>query len=60
VAVSAVTTSLILFVVVYAVLLIAFFLYATRAVFQGPAIHEPSARPAEVRPAPALAKTPAE
>jgi cytochrome d ubiquinol oxidase subunit I len=50
VAASAVSTSLTLFVVVYAVLLLAFFFYAARAVFQGPQIHEPSARPVEVRP----------
>jgi cytochrome bd ubiquinol oxidase subunit I len=49
VAASAVTTSLVLFVVVYAVLLLAFFFYAARTVFQGPQIHEPSPRPAEVR-----------
>jgi cytochrome d ubiquinol oxidase subunit I len=62
VAVSAVTASLILFVMVYAVLLIAFFLYATRAVFHGPGFYEPSARPAEVRPSvdSAPAKTPGE
>jgi cytochrome bd ubiquinol oxidase subunit I len=48
VAASAVTTSLVLFVVVYAVLLLAFFFYAARTVFQGPPIHEPSARRAEV------------
>jgi cytochrome bd ubiquinol oxidase subunit I len=50
VAVSAVTTSLILFICVYAILLLAFFFYAAKVVYQGPAIQEPSARPAEVRP----------
>ncbi len=62
VAASAVKTSLVLFVVVYAVLLMAFFLYAARTVFQGPGIHEPTERPAEVRPGigSAPARSPAE
>jgi cytochrome bd ubiquinol oxidase subunit I len=49
VAVSAVTTSLILFVVVYAVLLLGF-LYVGRVVFRGPAIREPAEHAAEVHP----------
>jgi cytochrome d ubiquinol oxidase subunit I len=50
VAASAVTASLILFVIVYAVLLLAFFVYAGREVFKGPRAHEPSDTPAAVRP----------
>lgn len=62
VAASAVTTSLVLFIVVYAVLLLAFFLYAARTVFQGPGVREPAERPAEVRPGvvSASARSPAE
>jgi cytochrome d ubiquinol oxidase subunit I len=58
----AVTASLVLFVIVYAVLLAAFFFYAARTVFQGPAVHAPADRPAEVRPGKdaALARAPAE
>jgi cytochrome d ubiquinol oxidase subunit I len=48
VATSAVAASLGLFVIVYTVLLVAFFIYAGRAVFQGPHIEEPV--PASVRP----------
>ncbi|HEX5419174.1 MAG TPA: cytochrome ubiquinol oxidase subunit I [Gammaproteobacteria bacterium] len=50
IAASAVKGSLALFVVVYTVLLLAFFLYAGRAVFKGPAVSEPGERPDEVRP----------
>ena len=50
VAASAVSVSLILFVTLYAALLAAFFVYAVRAVFQGPATYEPLAKPAAVRP----------
>jgi hypothetical protein len=44
-----------------AVLLIAFFFHAARAVLRGPAIHQPAA-PAEVQPGiySALAKSPAQ
>jgi cytochrome bd-type quinol oxidase subunit 1 len=45
-----VSVSLILFVTLYAALLAAFFVYAARAVFQGPATYEPLAKPAAVRP----------
>lgn len=62
VAVRAVTTSLVLFVIVYAVLLLAFFFYAARTVLQGPDVHPPAAHPAEVRPGKdaAVARAPAE
>lgn len=50
VAPGAVWGSLALFVVVYAVLLIAFFLYATRLVLRGPEVGEPEHDPASVRP----------
>lgn len=61
VAVHAVTSSLILFVIVYTVLLIAFFAYATRVVLRGPR-REPAPPPAEVRPGidSAVAQSPAE
>jgi cytochrome d ubiquinol oxidase subunit I len=50
VAPAAVFGSLVLFVIVYSVLLIAFFFYATRLVLRGPDIHDPALRPASVRP----------
>jgi len=50
VATSAVAGSLALFVVVYNVLLLAFFFYAAKTVLRGPRIHEPAERPATVRP----------
>lgn len=61
VAVHAVTASLILFVIVYTVLLIAFFAYATRIVLRGPR-RETEPSPAEVRPGinSAVAQSPAE
>jgi cytochrome d ubiquinol oxidase subunit I len=62
VAASAVASSLALFVLVYTVLLLAFFLYAARTVFRGPQIHEPAERPHAVRPGvdAAPARVPAE
>jgi len=48
VAASAVVTSLVLFVIVYAVLLLAFFLYAGRTVLHGPVPHTPA--PPLIRP----------
>jgi cytochrome d ubiquinol oxidase subunit I len=61
VAAHAVMSSLILFVIVYTVLLIAFFAYATCIVLRGPR-REPAPSPAEVRPGidSAVAKAPAE
>jgi cytochrome d ubiquinol oxidase subunit I len=61
VAVGAVTSSFILFVIIYTVLLIAFFAYATRIVLQGPR-REAEPGPAEVRPGidSAVAQSPAE
>ena len=50
VAPAAVFGSLALFVVVYTVLLIAFFFYATRLVLRGPELHDPRRDPASVRP----------
>jgi cytochrome bd ubiquinol oxidase subunit I len=50
VASAAVFGSLALFVIVYTVLLIAFFFYATRLVLRGPEIHEPAHHPPSVRP----------
>src|SRR4051812_3027616 len=50
VAPGAVFASLALFVVVYTVLLIAFFFYATRLVLRGPEVREPQHDPASVRP----------
>jgi len=50
VATSAVTGSLGLFVTVYAFLLLAFFVYATKTILRGPENHEPAERPAAVRP----------
>ncbi|HEX2150881.1 MAG TPA: cytochrome ubiquinol oxidase subunit I, partial [Stellaceae bacterium] len=50
VASAAVFGSLALFVIVYTVLLIAFFLYATRLVLRGPETHEPAHHPPAVRP----------
>jgi cytochrome bd ubiquinol oxidase subunit I len=50
VAASATAASLAMFVVVYAVLLLAFFFYATRLVLRGPSIEEPGTRPPAVRP----------
>lgn len=47
---SVVETSLILFALVYATLLIAFFWYATRFVLRGPTSDEPAAAPLAVRP----------
>jgi cytochrome bd ubiquinol oxidase subunit I len=46
----AVIGSLALFVVVYTVLLLAFFLYAWRTIQRGPQIHEPAEQPSTVRP----------
>ncbi|HJU16246.1 MAG TPA: cytochrome ubiquinol oxidase subunit I [Stellaceae bacterium] len=50
VAPRAVETSLALFFIVYAVLLLAFFWYAAHIVFRGPTVHEPAERPHAVRP----------
>jgi cytochrome d ubiquinol oxidase subunit I len=50
VAPAAVFGSLALFVVVYTVLLIAFFFYATRLVLRGPEVHDPRQDPDSVRP----------
>ncbi len=50
VAASAVAGSLILFVLVYLVLLAAFFFYAMRLVLRGPAEEEPAERPERTRP----------
>lgn len=47
---SAVATSLILFFIVYSLLLLAFFWYAARLVFRGPAVEPPAATPQTVRP----------
>jgi cytochrome d ubiquinol oxidase subunit I len=62
VAASAVASSLTLFIIVYAILLLAFFLYAARTVFHGPQVHEPAQRPHAVRPGvdSAPARSPAE
>ena len=62
VAAQAVATSLLLFVLVYLVLLAAFFGYAGRIVFRGPDIHEPAKDPNAVRPGigAAIAQGPAE
>jgi cytochrome d ubiquinol oxidase subunit I len=46
----AVLSSLTLFVIVYTVLLLAFFLYAWRTIERGPEIHEPALQPSTVRP----------
>jgi cytochrome bd ubiquinol oxidase subunit I len=46
----AVATSLVLFFIVYAVLLLAFFWYATVLVMRGPAVEEPRQNPITVRP----------
>jgi cytochrome d ubiquinol oxidase subunit I len=50
VAAGAVFGSLALFVTVYSVLLLAFFLYATRLVLRGPEVHAPEHHPSSVRP----------
>lgn len=50
VAASAVATSLVLFIAVYAVLLLAFFFYATRLVLRGPAVPPPHIAPDLTRP----------
>jgi cytochrome bd ubiquinol oxidase subunit I len=50
VAPGSVATSFALFIIVYSVLLVAFFYYAARTVFRGPNIEEPSERPSVVRP----------
>lgn len=50
VAAHAVATSLVLFVIVYLVLLAAFFLYAGRLVFRGPSVQPPAEPPAATRP----------
>lgn len=50
VAAAAVKTSLVLFVIVYAILLAAFFFYAMRLVLRGPQSHAAGERPNEVRP----------
>jgi cytochrome d ubiquinol oxidase subunit I len=50
IAASAVASSLALFVIIYLVLLAAFFWYATRLVLRGPAETETPERPEEVRP----------
>jgi cytochrome d ubiquinol oxidase subunit I len=55
VAAPAVLGSLALFVVVYAVLLLAFFLYAGRMILQGPQLHEPAQSPMTVNPGTASA-----
>lgn len=47
---GSVATSLTLFFIVYAVLLVAFFYYAARLVFRGPHSDEPSQQPFAVRP----------
>jgi cytochrome d ubiquinol oxidase subunit I len=47
---GAVVTSLVLFFIVYSVLLLAFFWYATRIVLRGPEIGEPAEHPMAVRP----------
>jgi cytochrome bd ubiquinol oxidase subunit I len=57
VAIQAVAASLSLFVLVYTVLLIAFFVYAARIVFHGPDIPEPGDKPEAVRPGSAAAAT---
>jgi cytochrome d ubiquinol oxidase subunit I len=61
VAPGAVMSSLVLFVIVYTVLLFAFF-YAARTVFHGPQVHELAEQPAMVRPGidSVPARTPAE
>jgi cytochrome bd ubiquinol oxidase subunit I len=46
----AVATSLVLFFIVYAVLLLAFFWYATVLVLRGPAVEDPQQDPITVRP----------
>jgi cytochrome bd ubiquinol oxidase subunit I len=62
VATSAVISSFALFVVVYTVLLLAFFFYAWRVIVRGPQIPEPAQSPLSVRPGidSALARIPAE
>jgi cytochrome d ubiquinol oxidase subunit I len=62
VAPSAVTSSLVLFVIVYTVLLLAFFFYATRIVFRGPRTPEAAEEPYVIRPGvdAAPARSPAE
>ncbi|MGH7090409.1 MAG: cytochrome ubiquinol oxidase subunit I, partial [Stellaceae bacterium] len=47
---SNVATSLILFFIVYSVLLVAFFWYATKLVLRGPHVEAPSTHPHAVRP----------
>ncbi|HWG79032.1 MAG TPA: cytochrome ubiquinol oxidase subunit I [Stellaceae bacterium] len=47
---GAVSSSLILFIIVYLVLLAAFFWYVGRMVFRGPTIEEPDADPSATRP----------
>jgi cytochrome bd-type quinol oxidase subunit 1 len=61
VATSAVVSSFTLFVVVYAVLLLAFFFYAWRIIVRGPQIPEAAQSPLSVRPGmdSALARIPA-
>jgi cytochrome d ubiquinol oxidase subunit I len=50
VATSATLASLVMFVIVYAILLLAFFFYATRLVLRGPEGGEAAGQPAAVRP----------
>jgi cytochrome d ubiquinol oxidase subunit I len=50
VATSAVISSFALFVVVYTVLLLAFFFYAWRIIMRGPQMPEPAPSPLSVRP----------
>lgn len=47
---QAVFGSLALFVIIYTILLLAFFLYAMRTVLRGPQVEQPEDRPAAVRP----------
>lgn len=62
VAAGSVAASLALFIIVYSVLLVAFFYYAARTVLRGPHIEEPSERPSAVRPGKgsAIARSPGE
>jgi cytochrome d ubiquinol oxidase subunit I len=47
---QAVFGSLALFVIIYTILLLAFFFYAMRTVLRGPQVEQPEDRPAAVRP----------
>jgi cytochrome d ubiquinol oxidase subunit I len=47
---EAIASSLALFVIVYAVLLVGFFFYATKTVLAGPRVHDPDQDPHAVRP----------